>query len=358
MWILILGNPIFIIKKRKKLHGNHHQYGWMDGWVDVDVDVDVVWGALRDRPLDVANEVCGRTKGKQWHSETWWWNAEVAEVIKEKQRLFKIYDKSKTGSDKLKIEENKRSYDQAKRAAKKVISKAQEVERKKFGEKLDEEDRKGMVFRVAKQIAKNNRDVVGGGCIKDTNGKIVVNEDEQMEVWRAHYDKLSNEEFPWNKDTLTEVDAVSGPCEKISIEEVRTAIKNIKSNKAAGPSGIVADMLKAAGDAGSIWVTDVCNSVVKEGRIPEDWCKSWMVNVYKGKGDALECGSYRGIKLLEHVMKTLERVIEGRVRKIVKIDDMQFGFMAGKGTTDAIFIVRQLQEKIFGKEKGPVDGVC
>ena len=95
----------------------------------------------------------------------------------------------------------------------------------------------------------------------------------------------------------------------------------------------------------------MCNSVVKEGKIPQDWCKSWMVNVYKGKGDALECGSYRGIKLLEHVMKILERVIEGRVKEIVKIDDMQFGFMTGKGTTDAIFIVRQLQEKYLGKKK-------
>ena len=39
-----------------------------------------------------------------------------------------------------------------------------------------------------------------------------------------------------------------------------------------------------------------------------------MVNVYKGKGDALECGSYRGIRLLEHVMKILERVVDARVR--------------------------------------------
>ena len=35
-------------------------------------------------------------------------------------------------------------------------------------------------------------------------------------------------------------------------------------------------------------------------------------------------------------MKVLERVIETRVRKIVKIDSMQFGFMAGSSTTDAI----------------------
>ena len=35
----------------------------------------------------------------------------------------------------------------------------------------------------------------------------------------------------------------------------------------------------------------------------------------------------------------------------VNIDDMQFGFMSGKGTVDAIFIVRQLQEKFMEKRK-------
>ena len=44
-------------------------------------------------------------------------------------------------------------------------------------------------------------------------------------------------------------------------------------------------------------------------------------------------------------------MIEGRERKIVKIDDMQFGFMAGRSTTDAIFIVRQLQEKYLARNK-------
>ena len=50
-------------------------------------------------------------------------------------------------------------------------------------------------------------------------------------------------------------------------------------------------------------------------------------------------------------MKVLERVIEGTVKKIVKSYSMQFGFMAGRSTTDAIFIVRQLQEKYLAKNK-------
>jgi hypothetical protein len=90
---------------------------------------------------------------------------------------------------------------------------------------------------------------------------------------------------------------------------------------------------------------------VKEGKVPEDWSMSWIVSVYKGKGDAMDCGSYRGIKLLEHAMKVFERVIETRIRKAVKIDDMQFGFQSGKGTTDATFIERQLLEKYIAAKK-------
>ena len=55
-------------------------------------------------------------------------------------------------------------------------------------------------------------------------------------------------------------------------------------------------------------MTDLCNAVVSEGKIPEDWRKSLMVSLYKG--NALECGSY--IKLLDQVMKVLKRIIERR----------------------------------------------
>ena len=44
-------------------------------------------------------------------------------------------------------------------------------------------------------------------------------------------------------------------------------------------------------------------------------------------------------------MKMLEHVEEGLIRQRVEIDEIQCGFLLGCGTTDAIFIVRQLQEK-------------
>ena len=44
-------------------------------------------------------------------------------------------------------------------------------------------------------------------------------------------------------------------------------------------------------------------------------------------------------------MKLLERVLDFFIREMVDIEAMQFGFVSGLGTTDAIFIIRQLQEK-------------
>ena len=97
-------------------------------------------------------------------------------------------------------------------------------------------------------------------------------------------------------------------------------------------------MLKASGDTGARLVADLTNDMVRNGVIPSDWEDSFIINIYKGKGDAQERGNYRGLKLLDHVMKGMERVIEKIIRERISIDDMEFGFMPGRGT-DAIFIL-------------------
>ena len=44
-------------------------------------------------------------------------------------------------------------------------------------------------------------------------------------------------------------------------------------------------------------------------------------------------------------MEIVERVLEKRIRGLVTIDDMRFGVMPGKGRTQALFILRRMQEE-------------
>ena len=50
-------------------------------------------------------------------------------------------------------------------------------------------------------------------------------------------------------------------------------------------------------------------------------------------------------------MKVMERIADSLIRKLVSIDESQFGFVPGKGTTDAISVFHQLQEKYLSKDK-------
>ena len=52
-----------------------------------------------------------------------------------------------------------------------------------------------------------------------------------------------------------------------------------------------------------------------------------------------------------HLCAVLERELEKKIRWQVSIDNMQFGFMPGKGTTDAMVIMRHVQEKHQAKKK-------
>ena len=98
-------------------------------------------------------------------------------------------------------------------------------------------------------------------------------------------------------------------------------------------------------------IHDPAAAIICDGKIPSDWEQSFIVCLCKGKGDALERGNYCSLKLTEQVMKVLERIVDGLIRQLVSINDSQFGFFHGRGTIDAIFVVRQLQEKYLAANK-------
>ena len=84
---------------------------------------------------------------------------------------------------------------------------------------------------------------------------------------------------------------------------------------------------------------------------PAEWALNIIIQIFKVNGDIRNCCCYRAVKLLEHGMKVVERVLEKRPDRIVTVDEMQYDFMHESGTLDAVFILRRLQEEYhaYGK---------
>ena len=97
-------------------------------------------------------------------------------------------------------------------------------------------------------------------------------------------------------------------------------------------------------------LVELCQGVLDGRRMPDEWVLSVVLPIFKGKGVAMSCRAYRRVKLLKHAMKIVKKVLERRLQRIVKVDEMQFGFMPGKGTVNAVFILR-LQLEYLDKEK-------
>ena len=78
--------------------------------------------------------------------------------------------------------------------------------------------------------------------------------------------------------------AVEVPSSPIINDMVRKAVCKIIPGKAAGPSGVVSEMIKTSGGADIELIRDFINAVIAQNCIPLDWQYSYKVNLYKGKG--------------------------------------------------------------------------
>ena len=301
--------------------------------------VEGLWTTLKGNLLKTTEEVCGTSSKHQWRRQTWWWNDLVDSAVKEKRKCFKAW---KAGG-------SREAYNAAKRISNRAVFHAKNEAEKAAFDNID--PKSADIFRLAKQLKRDKQDVCGEKPVKNDAGEMSLDDESKKSAWKEHYERLLNVEFEWIPEELSREDPVEGPSVPITDALIAKAIAKMSLGKAAGPSGIIAEMIKPTGETGVSLIRELIEAIISEGKIPSDWQDSYIVSLYKGKGDALDRGNYRGLKLIEQVLKVLERVVESLIRKRVEIDDMQFGFMPGRGTTDAIFILRQLQEKHLAANK-------
>ena len=121
------------------------------------------------------------------------------------------------------------------------------------------------------------------------------------------------------------------------------AIKKLKEGKASGPDGVVIEMLLPLEEIGTTQLTILLNDIYESGHIPNDMKKSAFITLPK-KPEATECEQHRTISLMSHITKILLRIIMMRVWNKIRpeIAEEQCGFVEGKGTTNAISLLRTI----------------
>ncbi|GFS27117.1 RNA-directed DNA polymerase from mobile element jockey-like [Elysia marginata] len=235
---------------------------------------------------------------------------------------------------------------------KQIRKKCDEAKEKWLNEKCKNMDLCGK--RKPHMIYKNTEEMVGRktcsstGCLKAKNGNIIIKKDKILERWAEYIHELFDDNRKHDHNVMKR--NFAGP--PIMKDEARAAIRKMKAGKATGPDGTAVEMIEALEEYGVEKLTSLLNEIYDTGEIPTDISRSVFIAHPKKPGPT-ECKLHRTISLMSHVTKILLRVVMIRIRSKIKpeIADEQYGFVEGKGTTNAIYTLRTLIQRAIEVQK-------
>lgn len=126
----------------------------------------------------------------------------------------------------------------------------------------------------------------------------------------------------------------------------------LKNGKAAGESGIVAELLKAGRCILIRKLLALFTQVWEQEIVPEDWRCGTVIPLHK-KGDKLNLDNYRGITLMDVVGKVFSGIVRNRIEQCFnsKLAEEQAGFRRGRGCVDQGYTLAQIILKRLEKQK-------
>ncbi|KAK3553628.1 hypothetical protein QTP70_006272 [Hemibagrus guttatus] len=256
------------------------------------------WETTAEVIRETGRKVLGVSSGRRKEDkETWWWNEEVQDSIQRKRLAKKKWDMDRT-------EENRQEYKELQHRVKREVSKAKQKAYDELYTRLDTREGEKDLYRLARQRDRDGKDVQQVRVIKDRDGRVLTSEESVQRRWKEHFEELMNEENEREK-RVEGVNSVEQKVDKIRKDEVRKALKRMKSGKAVGPDDIPVEVWKCLGEAAVEFLASLFNRVLESEKMPEEWRRSVLVPIFKNKGDVQSCSNYRGIKLMSHTMKVV-----------------------------------------------------
>ena len=100
------------------------------------------------------------------------------------------------------------------------------------------------IFCLANLIRRETVEVLGDKPVINDAGEMSLSEEAKQKTWLEHYERLLNVELKWDPEHLSNEPPLEGPPIPITLDMVKKAISKMKSCKAAGPSGVVVEMIE------------------------------------------------------------------------------------------------------------------
>ncbi|KAK3531775.1 hypothetical protein QTP70_029759, partial [Hemibagrus guttatus] len=261
------------------------------------------WKTTAEVIRETGRKVLGVSSGRRKEDkETWWWNEKVQDSIQRKRLAKKKWDMDRT-------EENRQEYKELQRRVKRGVSKAKQKAYDELYTRLDTREGEKDLYRLARQRDRDGKDVQQVRVIKDRDGRVLTSEESVQRRWKEYFEELMNEENEREK-RVEGVNSVEQKVDKIRKDEVRKALKRMKSGKAVGPDNIPVEVWKCLGEAAVEFLTSLFNRVLESERMPEEWRRSVLLLIFKNKGDVQSCSINIGGKSTTDAIVALRILME------------------------------------------------
>uniref|UniRef100_A0A8D8YS40 Craniofacial development protein 2 n=1 Tax=Cacopsylla melanoneura TaxID=428564 RepID=A0A8D8YS40_9HEMI len=307
--------------------------------------IDEEWDKIEKAITEAANETIGERQRKRNEE---WFDQQCEQAIRKKNEARKQMLQINT-------RRNKERYKALRREANNVCKqKKKEALNRKLKEvdelNKDSEDRK--FYEAVKRIKRKFQPKMEE-C-KGKDGTLIADEIKRMERWREHFKELLTDEngTPIGNEIEETTRGINTNIqeeeEAPTIADVRVAIAKMKNHKAPGEDSIIPELLKYGGEKLNEAIFNIITAIWTQEKMPEKWNTGIICPIYK-KGDKKECSNYRGITLLNTAYKVLSFIINNKLKETTdsKIGEYQCGFRPNRGTTDQLFVMRQLMEKCY-----------